>query len=324
MGEDDGDEPPKEHRAVAVTVQMEEKQASRSRSRLPARLRIGIAVLCGLLLLPGIARRTYLLTIRTIPVQAGPLEDIRTLRPIVVRNETILRSDDEGNFVPLVAEGRRVRAGEEVGLLVTADGQTLLRAPRPGIVRFHWDGWEEGLRGERLWQRTPGQWRSVRFEGGRTPERVEQGAAVARVVDSHSVWLYAEMPPRLDLRSGQTVTVSIPNATDERLQARVVERRVIQEGATTVMLLQLERYLPVLDAVRHIDVQLVLGRHDGVIVPADALVWATDGEGVYVREGTRVTFSPVQLSARVGDLVVIEGVEPGTKVVTNPWRVADW
>lgn len=289
-------------------------------------VRVGAAVLlmCAVLLLPGAVRRLQSLTLRTVPAVRGTLLDERPLRALVVRNEVVVGVPAAGRFVALAAEESRVRTGEVVGIVVTDSGQTAVRAPRPGIVRFHWDGWEGPL-AQSLWQRTAEQWRSASAAGGRLPgdELIEEGTPVVRLVDSHAIRLYADVPQGVDLRPGQTVTVYMADVTSETLRAKVMETRHAPSGAVAV-LLELDRYLPLLDAVRHIDVQLVLARHEGVIVPADALVWDETGAGLLVLRDGRATFTSVRLVAQVADTVAVDGVPTGASIIVNPWRVAAW
>lgn len=271
-------------------------------------------------------RNVYLLTLRTVPAVWGTLQDSRELRALVVRNEVVVGVPEAGRFVPLAAEESRVRAGEVLGILLSDTGQTVLRAPRPGIVRFHWDGWEHYLDAHKLWQRTPAEWRTFTTTGGRTPgpETVERGTAVMRLVDSHAIRLYADMPPRVDLRPGQKVSMRIADATDETLRATVIELRPAQHSQTAAVLFEVDRYLPLLDAVRHIDVQIVLASFEGIIVPVDALVWGEQGVGVLVRRKAGVDFEPIELLAQVDKRAAVDGVTPGTRIVVNPWRVRAW
>lgn len=293
----------------------------RFRKVRPATLRIVVVALCAVLLAPMIIRRVHFWTIRTAPALAGPLEDVHNLRAVVVRDEVLVSSPAAGRFVPAVVEGQRVRRGEQLGLLLTDADQTIVRAPRPGIARFHWDGREMEMTAPVLWELTPEQWRTMSVQAGRTPEYAEPGTTLMRLVDSHGVRLYADVPRKLNLQSGQKVTLNIPDATDETLQATVVDSREIGQDERVSVLFGVDRYLPLLDAVRHIDVRLVAGRYEGVIIPADAVVWTDEGAGVFVRSDGQIAFVPVRLSTRIGDKAVVTDLEPGADVVINPWRV---
>lgn len=293
-----------------------------------------LACIAAAVVIAGFLRNFHVLGLKTVPGAPSALHDERRLHGLVVRRESVVTAPAEGVFTPLVQEETRVRTGQPVGMLVTATGQTPVTAPMPGIVRYHWDGWETTATMESLWTRTPADWLRVR-EGAaerwdlgphRTPtgSSVQRGDGLVRLVDSHGVMLYVDMPAGAGWRSGQTVQLSVPDVSGEPLRARVVQTGRIAGSDEGAALLELQMYLPVLDAVRHLDVHVVLSSHVGTVVPVDALVWSDGEPGVLVQRRTTVQFVPVVVLAQVGDEVVLDGVAPEDRIVVNPWRVPGW
>ncbi|MBO8142352.1 MAG: DUF2118 domain-containing protein [Firmicutes bacterium] len=254
-----------------------------------------------------------------LPAVYGSLEDIHTTTALVVRDETLLAAPAGGRVTLLVEEGTRVRTQAVIASVETTRGERLVRAPRPGTVFWHWDGWERFATSAAVFERSPDQWREARFEGGRMQDgqEIESGRPLARLVNSHAVYLYVSLRERDVLEPEQTIAVRLPAVSGDELRARVVAVRNRPQAA----LLELDRYVPVLDSARWVEAELVLARYKGVAIPLAAVVWVDGEPGVFLRQETGVTFRAVRLGPKVNERVIVEGIAPGETVVGNPSRV---
>lgn len=289
-----------------------------------------ILVVGALSLVPGVVARFNMLRVKTVPAVYGELRDERTLSALVVRRETVVKAPQSGNFVLLATEESRVRSNEPIGLIQGDGGQAVIVAPRPGVVRFHWDGWDVPEL-QMLWQWSSAEWRQRIDSSGRTAMLaavpggfVERGEPLMRLVDSHGLLLYVDMPAGAGWRAQQTVTFTMPDVAAEPLRATVVQTGRTSGSDTAVALLELERYIPVLDAIRHVDIHIVLSSYAGVVVPMDALVWNDGTAGVLTRRGSTLEFVPVQIVRQTEDRVVLRGPTGGAQIVVNPSRIASW
>lgn len=294
-------------------------------------LAAAFALLVAALFFPTFLRNFNALVLKTVPAVPAPLRDERVVHAVVLRREVVVEAPRGGVFRPLVQEETRVRAGQTVGLIVSEEEQTAVFAPAPGIVRFHRDGWEGLLTEANVWARSPTGWKAWRDEGSdpvvvevRPPDggSVERGDPLLRLVDSHGVGLYADVPAGAGWRNGDVVELMAPDVSSEPLRARVVRTGRTEDTGEGAALLELQRYVPVLDAVRHLELRYVLSSHVGAVAPVDALVWSDGEAGVLVQRGTDVRFRPVVVVAQVGDEVVLEGLSPEDRIVVNPWRVS--
>src|SRR5690606_7483693 len=145
--------------------------------------------------------------------------------------------------------GSRVRAQAVVASIETPRGEQLVRTPNPGTVHFYWDGWEQQVEVDLLLHRAVQHWQEVRPAPGRTVDgqEVRQGDPVARVVDSHRIRLYLDLPEGVPLVPGVRVELRMPGVADQPVGARVV---ALGGGRPAAALVELDRYLPVLDAAR--------------------------------------------------------------------------
>lgn len=291
----------------------------------PARRTAAVVVLIAAVALwlvaPPAARWLNSLLLRTVTAPYGIVQrTVSAAGAVVIRDELHVAAPATGRFTSLVSEESRVRAGDVLAVVDADGGEVLVRAPRPGIVKFYWDGWSSPVDLDRLLHYSPEEWRRRPGEGGhvRDGDAVTGGAPVARLVRSHDVHLYMQVPEVAAVTPGRTVWLKLPSAADDVISGKVVATSRSVPGA---ILVRLERYIPVLDAVRTIDVDIVLARYEGGIVPARALVSRGEQIGVFVRRPTGTAFVRVALIATVGDEAVVEGLTPGTAVVVNPARL---
>ncbi|HLT58372.1 MAG: hypothetical protein LOD91_04030 [Limnochordales bacterium] len=268
----------------------------------------------------AIEARLELWLLRTAAAEHRTLEDSFAALAMVVRDEVVLTAPAAGRIHLLVSEGSRVRAQAVVASIETAGGEELVRATGPGTVHFFWDGWEQQVDVDLLLHRAVRHWREVQPAPGRIVDGqdVGQDAPVARVVDSHRIRLYLDLPDGVQLPPGSRVELRMPSVAPGLVGARVV---ALGGGEPRAALVELDRYLPVLDAARWVDVEVVRARHRGLVVPNDAIVWQGQAAGVYLRRETGVVFRPVRIRAQVGPWAVVEGVAAGDAVVINPGRL---
>ena len=212
-----------------------------------------------------------------------------------------------------------MRAGDVLAVIDTGEREVFIRAPRPGIVRFHWDAWASPADVDRLLRYSPDDWHQGPGEAGhvRDGDTVRAGASVARLVRSDGARLYLELPEDILPESRRPVLLKLPSAADGTFYGQVA---AVSEVAPSARLIELDRYVSVLDAVRTVDVDVIVARVEGVVVPTRAIVWRDGRTGVFVRRPPGTTFLNVEVVASVDGVSVVEGLTPGTPVVINPER----
>ncbi|OUM96552.1 MAG: hypothetical protein BAA04_00745 [Firmicutes bacterium ZCTH02-B6] len=264
--------------------------------------------------------RVDLWLLRTALAEHRALEDSFTALAMIVRDEVLLTAPADGRAYVMVSDGSRVRAQAVVATILTDSGERVVQAPIAGNVHFFWDGWEQQVELDLLLHRAVRHWREVQPASGRIVDGqlVRAGDPIARIVDGHRVRLYLDLPDGVSLAPNQRVELRMPAVTDQTVGARVL---ALGGGEPVAALLELDRYLPVLDAARWVDAEVVRARHQGVVVPAAAIVSDGQRQGVYLRRETRVVFRTVRVVAQVHEWAVVEGISPGDQVVTNPGRV---
>lgn len=259
--------------------------------------------------------------------QAGLLEKTTRLKALVIREETVLTAPAGGTLEKVVPEAERVAAGGTIArikLAGVAAGDTGVRnivAPFAGQVCYHPDGLETTFK--------PGIWEKISYHDifslaqKATPnspqETVRTGDSLIRLVNNlHPLFLYTvvdELPPEWEKQ--KQVTLLWPDR-EERLKVKIVNLYIVDNR--TVLVLRLDNWGSEWLDKRLVEIEAVVERYPGFILPRKALVVLPGGsQGVYILSGKGVRFQEVQVVGTVGDKISVQGIKPDVEVVTNPF-----
>ncbi|MBE3576995.1 MAG: hypothetical protein IMX00_04820 [Limnochordales bacterium] len=284
----------------------------------------GIWIVLGLSLVLGYSLLAWLwpgwiapLLLRTVPARPAPLLAEGLGEGLVLREEEVLRAPLAGRFRPEVEDGEWVLGQQAVATV----GETVVVAPRSGIVRFSWDGQETLWAASEL-ERAPHRPQVAQMGGsvGALLVRRESGAwvrggdPIGRLVQPAGATLFAWLsataagwlpPPG----SSVTVVAYPPGEADspQSVAMATAEARVqgwsppAVDGGEVVVQLRLSSLPESLLDTRLIDVKLVTTvTGSGRVVPLSSL-WVRHGRlGLFLRPaqgGMRPLWTPVKLLA---------------------------
>ena len=93
----------------------------------------------------------------------------------------------------------------------------------------------------------------------------------------------------------------------------------MQAPGGTQILLKIKRNDIVLTADRNIEIDILLDTLKGNIVPNKAIFYVEAGKSyAFVVKRSRIARVEVEVTGTVNDMSIVEGLSPGTVVVTNP------
>lgn len=257
----------------------------------------------------------------------GLLEKTTRLTALVIREEIVLPAPAGGVLERVVPEGERVATNgtiAQIKLAGVAAGDTGVRsitAPFAGQVCYHPDGLENTFK--------PGIWEKMSYRDifslaqkalqNKSGETVRTGDLVIRLVNNlHPLFLYTivdELPP--EWKKEKQVTLVWPGQ-EERLKVKVVNLYMVDNRA--VLVLRLDNWGSEWLDKRLVELEAVVERYPGFILPRQALVILPDGShGVYILSGKGVRFQEVQVVGMVGDKISVQGVKPEMEVIINPF-----
>lgn len=182
-------------------------------------------------------------------------------------------------------------------LIQTATDNTPIIAAKSGYFSGLTDGYEEILTPSALKELSLGEFRTLEQQTGVIPE-----AAIGRLVTGQTWYFVTEVPAERmkGYEKGDRLDVSFAHEELQELRM-TIERIGEEEGDTRLLVLSCDRKMQNVTALRRQSANLVFGTTAGLRVPKKAL-YHKDGEtGVYVLEGPRADWKPVEILCEYGE-----------------------
>jgi len=255
------------------------------------------------------------------PAVAGEVEFGVRVNGFFFRPEVVFKAPVAGRFENTVLNEARVRQGTVIGQLYPANGGAprTVQAPTTGMVVFGVDGLESALAEFEFMSCTPqilDYQANFRLLAG---EEITSGQPLLKIVDNLAPLqvvigfkLAAFTEP---WESGKKIDI---NHEGKSYRAEVTALK--GSGGTGMAFLT----IPSNDHIgrlRTAAFTVVEARAQGVTIPVLSLVQHESGVGVYALENGAPTLLPVTITCRNQERAVVEGIEIGDLVLTNPERI---
>ena len=255
---------------------------------------------------------------------------------VIVRSESVIYAPDNGQFVPTVESGQKVRAGSIIGYMTTDTdqnidtGSTAVTTDIGGLVFYDLDGWEELLTPDNIlsvdWQEIFAQMSDENTESADSveetaPANLGTGRKVARVVDNLAaiyVCLLAEedITPYLNdgrirlrfdgLPEGYTLTGYVNEADTITSEDKYIIASINIEDAF-------------LNELRYGEAEVVGETTSGIEIPKSAITTNDEGQtGVYIKDRKELAFCEVEVLGESEETVIVEGISATDMVASNP------
>jgi multidrug efflux pump subunit AcrA (membrane-fusion protein) len=155
-------------------------------------------------------------------------------------------------------------------------------------------------------------------------DAIEPGKGLYVIADLATVWadLALSEAQLSTVRSGQAVTLAVQSFADRKFRGQIIsiESKVDETTRTIKARAQIDNAGRLLKPGMFAEAEVAVGKGNPVLaVPKAATVRNPDGDWAVFIEDEPNLFKPVEIKIvrTVGDFAVIEGIEPGTRVVTD-------
>ncbi len=200
-------------------------------------------------------------------------------------------------------------------------------APGPGIVSFLLDGLETqwsplstgGITARSVFVADP------KVAETKTATDVRAGQPAFRIVSLDQGAIAVAIPAKdmVDILAQQSVRVRSPSLSKDELRGKVQSMTDPGGDGFGVVVVSISPLPEEALNARKVRVDLIKQRNEGVKVPEQCLL-KKDGEpGVYVIYKTMARFRKVFVKASDGMWAIVEGLSPGSEVITNHWMVKE-
>lgn len=246
-------------------------------------------------------------------------------RELLVRRQADLATRNPLNLGNVSKPGVTIEAQTVADMLNQVDLEYIqcqreIRASTAGIVSYFIDGLEETPLPVALKNLADLEYPLSSFP--RLPRepvptlrnwKIEKNQPLLKIVDNLQFWVVLDLPVDIRVEEGSWVQVRFVQEPNILIKARI--NKVVNKNDFTRLLLSIADYQDFFTTLRWVNLEVVLARYQGIILPNQALVKENGTNGVYVRGFGGVVFKPVTILGYVGDQVVVQGLAEGSKVI---------
>lgn len=252
--------------------------------------------------------------VKTCAAYSGVLEEKKPVTALVVPGEyTYPLPPGEAEF--LVTEGERVARGTLLARVRQANGKVAeVRAPQAGLFTSRVDGYEGLLSGDTL------QYIRLKDVANLLPA-TDKGPAFKIIDNTRPLYLVVEVPGAgvgVGVGEIKSFCFFLPGGPVS-LKGSVL--RVENGEEKTWLVVSCYEPFPGMSLYRQLNGEMIVSRHQGIIVPVSSWVRSGDQEGIFIRDGKRLLFQAATPVGQAGGSLAIRGINEGMLVVSNP-RVA--
>jgi multidrug efflux pump subunit AcrA (membrane-fusion protein) len=202
-----------------------------------------------------------------------------------------------------------------------------VEAPGPGVVSFLIDGLETQWKAQKTGEMTA---RSVfvaepKQHETKTGNEVRAGQPAFRIVSLDQGAIAVALPAKdmVDVLALQSIRVRCPSLGKDPLWGKVQSITDPGGDGFGVVVVSVSPLPEEAINLRKIRVDLIKQRHEGIKVPIQCLFKKDNETGVYIIYKTMAYFRKVSVKARDGGWAIVEGISPGSEVITNHWLVKE-
>jgi len=237
---------------------------------------------------------------------------------LLIRDEIVYRSPESGFVKLLSSEGKRVAYGEEIARIA----DRTIYNHHAGLLSYATDGLEEELTFNNINDITLDKYKTYRrnFKQNFNNEYIRKGQALFRIIKNNTMYLVipCDKEEVSRYRIMETVFIQADELGKGLIEATVIDKKIEnEEGFLTIRLnIFLQEWLN----TRRVNFLFIKNIHRGIAIPRKAIFTTTAGEGVLIYDSLRNNYSFVQVRVLNGnrEMVIVEGIDLGAHVVTNP------
>ncbi len=201
-------------------------------------------------------------------------------------------------------------------------------APAPGFVSYRLDGLEELLTPDTIGQYGTKQLLTMeRTDHAATDQsKVAAGDPIAKIIGDAGAYvsLIVTNSQAERLSAAREVTLRFPTFEGERETAATLYHVGGREkSGYCLVTYATEKLLEGMISVRQAAATVVAKTYTGTVVPKKAVVHRGGEDGVFVLDVTVCRFHPVTVLGGDDEEIVVEGLNPGTPVISTPWFVKE-
>jgi len=244
---------------------------------------------------------------------------------LLIRTEEPFKALASGELELKARDGERLRVGTPLAE-IKGVGQSTVWSPRAGIFCTHVDGLENLLVPEMIGELDLLAVEDIEQVAPPTDNMVDSGHFFGKVVDNlqpmfiHIQWDNQGSEASQAFRTGETAYLVYKG---QELEGQIKDVR--STGSDVYLVVEMGDYPDEFVHLRNVNLQLVIRKLSGWLVPKEAVVFKDGEPGIYIALRQRVNWVPVSVNDRLDDTVSITGsnLSDALRYIINPDRASE-
>lgn len=244
---------------------------------------------------------------------------------LLIRTEEPFKASAPGELELKVRDGERLRVGTPLAEIKGVE-QSTVYSPKSGIFCTHVDGLENLLVPEMIGELDLLAVENIKPVAPPADNTVDSGQYFGKVIDNlqpvfvHIQWENQGPEASRAFRTGETAHLIYKG---QELAGQIKDVR--STGSNVYLVVELRDYPDEFVHLRNVNLELVIRKLSGWLVPREAVVFKDGEPGVYVVLRQRLNWVPVSVKDRLDDTVSITGsnLSDALRYISNPDRARE-
>lgn len=247
-------------------------------------------------------------------------------RALVIRNEKTIKAPIKGELTILLKEGERAPYGEKIAYIENEEEKYNIYTAQPGIISYAYDGLEERLKFGNLTTQVLSEYDEYQRDYHQyvSGNQVKKGDKLYRNINNYEQYLLIKVKQeRADkYRQGEVVFVKQNHNKKEGNLMKARIKKKYQQSGEYFLLVVLDKYLEMWNNTRWVNIELIKNIYSGLAVPNSAIFKTTTGTKVLLYTfDHEVVSKNIKIVERTNDWAIVENLEIGDQVITNPQNI---
>ena len=251
----------------------------------------------------------------------GEVIDSVESEALVIRDEKVIYSDDNGSVTLLYKEGERASYGQEVIRVNNQNLNKTFYAKQSGLISYGFDGLEEKFEFDSLDQYTVDKFKDFQpdFSHLTTGREINSGDPVYRIVNNNRVlFVFILGNSEADnYKIGEQVFLNEVNTKRNLTKGRVYNKT--SNSKNTAILIEVDKFKDDWLNRRQINFELISNIYRGLVIPRSSTFNTVHGRGVLVENNRGIIeFRNLEIVGGNSNELVVEGLNLGDRIIINP------
>lgn len=242
---------------------------------------------------------------------------------LVIRDEKTFKAPISGEINILLNEGERAAYGEQIAFIENEDQKYNIYSKEPGIISYANDGLEKTLKYGNITPEVLDDYNDYERNYNQyvSGNQIEKGSIFYRIINNYNQYLLIEVENNRAKMFNQNETVFIDKDNKNSfIKAKV--KKIYKHKDMNYLLLDLNSYVKEWNNIRWVDIKLIKNIYEGLAVPNSAIFKTATGTKILLYTfDNEIKTKDIKVIETTEEWSIVENVEIGEKVITNPGNV---